>query len=89
MSDRPLLHAYPDARLDLHGRSRQEAEILTRNFVATQARMARGRIVHVITGKGTGALLDAVGRVLDRETGGAVREKALDLNGAGYRVRLR
>lgn len=61
----------------------------TRNFIHTQSRLGKGRIVHVITGKGTGALLAAIGRLLEGELAPRVAEKAVDLQGAGYRVRVR
>ena len=85
----PLLHAWPDARLDLHGRTVVEAETATRNFVLTQARLGEGRIVHVITGKGTGALFLAVGRFLRGDLDRWVDDVRPDLGGAGWRVRVK
>lgn len=84
----PLLHALPDARLDLHGRTVAEAEMATRNFLLTQSRLGAGRIVHVVTGKGTGRLHDVVGRLLRGDLERWVEDAAPDLQGAGYRVRV-
>lgn len=84
-----LLHAWPDARLDLHGLSAAEARIAMRNFLMTQARLESGRIVHLVTGKGTGALLAEAEGLLRGELRAWAAEWALDLQGAGYRVRVR
>ena len=85
----PLLHAWPDARLDLHGRSVSEAGVATRNFLMTQSRLGAGRIVHVLTGKGTGALFRTVGDLLADDADRWVDEAAPDLQGAGWRIRTR
>lgn len=85
----PLVFGYPDARLDLHGRTVADAEAAVHNFLLTQSRMGSGRIVHVITGKGTGTLFAAVGRFLREEMDDRFDEVAADLQGAGYRVRVR
>lgn len=85
----PLLHAWPDARLDLHGRTVAEAETAARNFLLTQSRLGRGRLVHVITGKGSGTLFEGLGRLLRSDLAAWVAESAPDLQGAGYRIRVR
>lgn len=82
-----ILHVYPDARLDLHGKRAVEAERAVDSFLEAQARLGKGRVVHLITGKGTGVLLDVVGQVLGADP--RVAEHAVDLQGAGYRARLR
>ena len=84
-----LLHAWPEARLDLHGRTVAEAESRVRDFLITQSRLGRGRIVHVITGKGTGVLFTRVGALLGGVLEPWILEHAPDLEGAGYRVRVR
>lgn len=85
----PLLHAWPDARLDLHGRTAAEAEMATRNFLLTQSRLGAGRILHVITGKGSGTLFERLGRLLAGDLERWIAESAPDLQGAGYRIRVR
>ncbi len=54
----------------------------------TQSRLGAGRIVHVVTGKGTGRLYDVVGRLLRGDLEEWVADVAPDLQGAGYRVRV-
>lgn len=88
-----VLHAYPDARLDLHGLRAGAAEGRVEGFLEAEARLARkqkgkrGRVVHIVTGKGTGVLLEAVEALLASDL--RVVEHALDLQGAGYKARVR
>ncbi|MEQ9400093.1 MAG: Smr/MutS family protein [Longimicrobiales bacterium] len=85
----PLRHAWPDATLDLHGRTVHEAEVAARNFLLTQSRLGAGRIVHIVTGKGTGRLFLAVGELLRGDFEQWVDDAASDFEGAGWRVRVR
>ena len=83
-----------DATLDLHGSSADEARAIVREFIATQARRSRGRVVHIITGKGKGSRNGAVLRPLvAAELRGAcarfVTEWGPDVGEGGFKVRLR
>lgn len=90
-----LLDATPVATLDLHGSTALEAERRTRDFIRTQARVAGGEVVHVITGRGRGSpgrpvLPGAVRKALrSPELERFIREFDKDLDEAGYLVRLR
>jgi DNA-nicking Smr family endonuclease len=48
-----LLVEAPVQTLDLHGMSARQAETRVRHFFQRHAETSRGRVVHVITGKGT------------------------------------
>lgn len=89
-----LLDATPAATLDLHGNTALEAEARVKNFILTQSRIARGQVVHIITGRGTGSrkgpvLPGAVQRALKGEVGRFVEEWDRDLDDAGFLVRLK
>jgi DNA-nicking Smr family endonuclease len=89
-----LLDAVPAATLDLHGDTALEAERRVKNFVATHARISRGKVVHIVTGRGRGSggppvLPSAVRRVLGSEIKRFVEEYDRDLDEAGFLVRLR
>jgi DNA-nicking Smr family endonuclease len=91
---RDLLDATPVATLDLHGDTALEAERRVKDFIATQARISRGKVVHIITGRGMGSegrpvLPGAVRRALASETHRFVEEFDRDLDEAGFLVRLR
>jgi Smr domain-containing protein len=80
--------------LDLHGLTAAQAAPRVRDFLATQQRTAAGRVVHIVTGKGTKSdgkpvLLGLVRDMLDEEGGGRVSEFAGMLGGGGWAVRLR
>jgi DNA-nicking Smr family endonuclease len=91
----PLLDARVCATLDLHGDIAAEAERRVRDFLLTHARISRGEVVHVITGKGRGSrgspvLPGVVRRVLAsdavaRHVSGWDR----DLDEAGFLIRMR
>jgi DNA-nicking Smr family endonuclease len=91
----PLLDARVRATLDLHGDTAVEAERRVRDFLLTHARISRGDVVHVVTGKGRGSsgrpiLPGVVRRVLAsdavaRHVSGWDR----DLDEAGFLIRLR
>ena len=89
-----LLDATPAATLDLHGDTRLEAERRVRDFVVTQTRIARGQVVHIVTGRGLGSrrrpvLPGAVRKVLTGDAAPLVQEFDLDLDEAGFLVRLK
>ncbi len=89
----PLLDATPVATLDLHGDTAVEAERRVRDFIRTHARISRGRVVHVITGRGRGSsgrpvLPGVVRRVLRGDVARFVEDFDRDLDEAGYLVRL-
>ncbi len=91
---RDLLDARPAATLDLHGDTALEAERRVKDFIATHARISRGKVVHIITGRGMGAggrpvLPGAVKRALESEVRPFVEEYDRDLDEAGFLVRLR
>lgn len=89
-----LLDASPLATLDLHGDTAVEAERRVKDFVRTHARISRGRVIHIITGRGLGSgrravLPGVVRRALTSEVARFVDEFDLDLDEAGYLVRLK
>ena len=89
----PLLDARPDATLDLHGMSVQEAERAVRSFVQLWRTRRPGAVLHVITGKGRGsagraALRPAVRRLLREHLRGTVRDWTLDPDEGGFLVLL-
>jgi DNA-nicking Smr family endonuclease len=89
-----LLDASPVATLDLHGDTALEAERRVRDFIHTQSRIARGQVVHIVTGRGLGSrgapvLPGAVRKVLAGETARFVQEFDRDLDEAGFLVRLK
>ena len=88
-----LLDATPVATLDLHGDTALDAERRVRDFILTQSRIARGQVVHIITGRGLGSrgrpvLPGAVRKVLKGEVSRFVEEFDRDLDEAGFLVRL-
>jgi DNA-nicking Smr family endonuclease len=89
-----LLDATPVATLDLHGDTALEAERRVKDFVATHARIYRGQVLHIITGRGMGSggkavLPGAVRRALTSELSRFVDEFDRDLDEAGFLVRLK
>jgi len=88
-----LLDATPVATLDLHGDTAMEAERRVKDFIRTHARISRGKVVHIITGRGMGSggkavLPGAVRRALGSEVARFVAEYDKDLDEAGYLVRI-
>jgi len=83
------------ATLDLHGAGAAEARVAVRAFIATQARNARGSVVHIITGKGRGSAHGAVLRpAIAAELRGPacaslIADWARDTDDGGFKVRLR
>lgn len=90
----PLLDATPVATLDLHGDTALDAERRVRDFIRTHARISRGQILHVITGRGRGSqgrpvLPGVVRHVLGGEVAQFVDDYDRDLDEAGYLIRLK
>jgi len=88
-----LLDATPVATLDLHGDTAMEAERRVRDFIITHARISRGQVVHILTGRGLGSrkgpvLPGVVRKVLRGDVGRFVKEFDRDLDEAGYVVRM-
>jgi len=88
-----LLDATPVATLDLHGDTALDAERRVKDFILTQSRIARGQVVHIVTGRGLGSrggpvLPGAVRKILAGEMAGLVQEFDRDLDEAGFLVRL-
>ena len=89
-----LLDATPVATLDLHGDTGLEAQRRVRDFISTHARISRGKVLHIITGRGLGSrgravLPGAVRRALDSDVNRFVEEFDRDLDEAGFMVRLK
>lgn len=77
------------ATLDLHGYTADQAQMRVRDFLATHSRVSAGSVVHVITGKSTGVLLEIVRDMLDGEAADQVDEYAGLMGGGGWVVRLK
>ena len=89
-----LLDATPVATLDLHGDTALDAERRVRDFIQTQSRIAKGQVVHIITGRGLGSrgrpvLPGAVRKVLKGEASLFIQEFDRDLDDSGFLVKLR
>lgn len=88
-----LLVESPVEKLDLHGMSARQAETRVRFFLERHAATSPGRVVHIITGKGTrsqgaAVLPGLVREMLQDDLSGAVAEWA-GLHGAGgFAVRV-
>ena len=88
-----LLSQMPAATLDLHGLTAEQAERRLRSFLTTQARVSTGKVLHIITGKGTRSegqpvLPGVVRRLLDGELADWVTEVAGLPGGGGVAVRV-
>lgn len=88
-----LLSETPAGVVDLHGYTAPQTEARVRDFVLTHARISRGRVVHIITGKGTrsegqpvlpGVVQELLGGSLARH----VAEVAGLPGGGGFALRL-
>jgi DNA-nicking Smr family endonuclease len=89
-----LLSETPAALLDLHGHTAAQAEARLRDFLRTHATVSTGRVVHVVTGRGSRSeaapvLPSLVRRLLDEELAGRVAESAGLPGGGGVAVRMR
>ncbi len=84
-----LLSEMAVATLDLHGYTADQAQMRVRDFLATHSRVSAGSVVHVITGKSTGVLLEIVRDMLDGEAADQVDEYAGLMGGGGWVVRVK
>jgi DNA-nicking Smr family endonuclease len=89
-----LLSEHPVDKLDLHGLTADQAERRVIAFMERQIVTASGRVIHIITGKGTGSvgasvLPGLVRDLLDYDLADLVRERAGLPGGGGVAVRLR
>lgn len=87
-----LLDATPVATLDLHGDTALEAQRRVRDFVTTHARISKGQVLHIITGRGSGGrpvLPGAVRKTLSGEVARFIEEFDRDLDEAGFLVRMK
>jgi len=89
-----LISEIPEARLNLHGLGAREAEIQVCNFLERHARTSQGKVVHIITGKGTHSdgppvLPGLVDRLVREEFSHDVVEHAGLVGGGAIALRLR
>jgi DNA-nicking Smr family endonuclease len=84
----------PAATFDLHGQAVLEAQVSVERFLTVQARVRRGEVVRLITGRGRGggtAPIRTRVRTLLRRLQGegrVVREYVLEESGGSFLVRL-
>jgi DNA-nicking Smr family endonuclease len=84
-----------DAHFDLHGQTVLEAALNVERFLSTQARIRRGGIVRLITGRGrSGGAAPIRTRVRTllrqlKEDGSLVRDFVLEDNEGSFLVRLK
>jgi DNA-nicking Smr family endonuclease len=88
-----LLVESPVDKLDLHGMNARQAETRVRFFLQRHASVSRGRVVHIITGKGTrsqgaAVLPDLVREMLQDDLGRSAAEWAGLHGGGGFAVRI-
>lgn len=94
MSVAELISAIPVATLDLHGSTAAEAERRVESFLRSRAGSSGGKVVEIVTGKGTRsagpAVLPRVVRAqIDGPLSHLVSEWAGAMGGGAVRVRLR
>mgnify|MGYP001102423056 CR=1 FL=1 len=88
-----LLCEIPVETIDLHGLTGAEADTRVRHFIATHRKSSQGRVVHVITGKGTrsdgpAVLPGVVDRLLRGDLRSDVSERAGLHGGGGVALRI-
>ena len=88
-----LISEIPEAKLDLHGLSAREAEVQVYNFLERHARTSKGKVLHIITGKGGHSdgppvLPGLVARLLREEFPEDVLEHAGLVGGGAIAVRV-
>jgi hypothetical protein len=88
-----LLSEIPAAKLDLHGLTGYQAESRVRDFLATHRQVSRGRVLHIITGKGThsdgpAVLPGVVSRLLREDLSDDLDEMAGLVGGGGIALRV-
>ena len=81
-------------RVDLHGLSVDQAELVVRNFLDTWRRRQPGAVILIITGKGKGSadgpvLRPAIQTLLKTRLSGFITDWTLDDSEGAYRVRVR
>ena len=84
-----LLSEMAVATLDLHGYTADQAQLRVRDFLTTHSRISAGSVVHVITGKSTGVLLELVRDMLHDEAAHHVDEYAGMMGGGGWAIRVK
>jgi DNA-nicking Smr family endonuclease len=89
-----LLDGEPAATLDLHGFGAEEARRTLKGWLEAVRRRHTGGVVHIVTGKGRGSSAGPVLKPLVRQMlQGPLRthiaDSSEDIDGGGYRVRLR
>ena len=84
-----LLSEMPVATLDVHGYTADQARLRVRDFLTTHSRISAGGVVQVITGKGTGVLVQLVRDMLGNDAAHHVDEYAGMLGGGGWVVRVK
>ena len=88
-----LISELPEAKLDLHGLSARESEVQVCNFLERHARTSKGKVIHIITGKGTNSdgppvLPGLVARLLSEEFSEHVLECVGLVGGGAIAVRM-
>ena len=81
-------------RVDLHGLSTDQAELIVRTIIDTWRRREPGAVILIITGKGKGSpdgpvLCPAIQTLLKTRLSGFISEWALDDSEGAFRVRVR
>ena len=89
-----LLSEIPTDKLDLHKLSAPEAEVRVRNFLQRHVRSSRGKVVYIITGKGShsdgpAVLPGVVNELLREEFRRDVVESAGLVGGGAIAVRIK
>ena len=89
-----LISEMPVDRLDLHGLSAREAEARVFYFLERHVRSSSGRVVHIITGKGTHSdgppvLPTLVNRILRDDLADDIVEKAAMVGGGAIAIRIK
>ena len=91
---RGTLHAaVPDAEIDLHGLTRDQAVRRVEMLLDTWERRGRAPVLRIVTGRGQHSagdpvLLHAVGDRLQAELGARLEDMTRDAGGGGWLVRM-
>ena len=88
-----LLSELAVASLDLHGLTVVQAEPRVLDFITSHSRFSSGRVIHVITGKGThsegpAVLWQLVQHMLEDEVAEHVDEYSGMIGGGGWVIRV-
>ena len=89
-----LHSALPDAEVDLHGLTRDQALRRGEMLLDTWQRRGEGAVLRIVTGRGRhsdgeAVLLHAVGELLREELDDRISDLARDVGGGGWLVRMR